>query len=311
MRHHFCFLLWLHSLPPVLLRWVGRGRRWWRWLRGPQPFLQGPTESQPRTADSAHLSGICLGGLIGAPERSRIRYATSGMGIALEDQGDDYPEGTGEYQVLAPLHTFLPKDSGFLPWQVRWCLPSDNHLALTTWAGDPARRRLPLRSCVLLCALEHSSGFCGPWRPRGAPQPRCPRLAGASEGHRWACPGAGGRCASQPILAPVWGRRWPCCCCCYPPAARWRLRTTQSPSCLRASAWWCATPVHRGTAPSPLPWAFLCAQAVPRWPSPQLGAPTMSRLRWATVPWPSTSTRLATNVLTCVWVKDRPLCPAS
>lgn len=58
------------------------------------------------------------------------------MEITLGEQGDGHPEGAREHQPLAPpKHTFLPKDLGSLPRQVRWCLPSENHLALTISAS--------------------------------------------------------------------------------------------------------------------------------------------------------------------------------
>lgn len=168
-------------------------------------------------------------------------------------------------------------------WERPWPWPSERG---TKARGGCCGPRAFLR------ALPRRSRPRRPPPPRAAShQPRCRRRARGPSGCGWRCPGAGGRCASRAAADPAWGWRWPCCCCCCPPAAPCGRRTTRSPSCWRASAWWCATPARRRTAPSPPPWASPCAPAAPRWPSPPRGAPTTSRPRWATAPWPSISTR--------------------
>lgn len=77
-----------------------------------------------------------------------------------------------------------------------------------------------------------------------------------------------------------------------PPGWWWvrpRLRTRRNPSSWRGSVWWCVTPTRPRTPRAPHS-ASPCAPAARRWRFPQSGTPTMSRQRWATEPWLSTST---------------------
>lgn len=81
-----------------------------------------------------------------------------------------------------------------------------------------------------------------------------------------------------------------CCSCFFGGPPRSAARMTQNRSCWRGNVWWCATPPlprnHRATL-----WVCPWGRVPAGWRFLPSVTPTLNPQRWATVPWPSTSTR--------------------